>query len=89
MHRFVLPVLALSTSFAAGCHRHASQIQYDLGRATSAAFSAQADLTRPSVADSAYILTGTEALEMRQRVTDDATDKESGKAEAVQSIQVQ
>ena len=89
MSRLLLPCLALTTSFATGCHRHPSQIQYDLGRATQAAFSAQADLTRPSVADSAYVLTGNEALEMRQRVTEKATDEESGELEAVKQIQVQ
>ena len=89
MPRFLLPGLALASSVVAGCQRHPGQLQYDLGRATSSAFAAQADLTRPSVADSAYILTGSEALEMRVRVTEEATDQESGQAEAVKKIQVQ
>ena len=87
MPRLLLPVLALAT--VTGCAPHRSQLQYDLGRATSQAFNAQADLSRPSVADSAYILTGTEAIEMRERVTEVSTDQESGEAEAVKQIQVQ
>jgi hypothetical protein len=85
----ILPGIFLTTSLMAGCVGHSSQLQYDFGRASSAAFSAQADLNRPSVADSAYILTGVEAVEMRARVTDESTDQESGQAEAVQKIQVQ
>lgn len=89
MSRFLLPVCLLAAGTTTGCLRHSSQLQYDLGRATSQAFNAQADLSRPSVADSAYALTGVEALEMRERVTEVATDQESGQAEAVQQITVQ
>ena len=89
MPRLLLPVLVVAASTITGCSRHHSQLQYDLGRATSQAFSAQADLSRPSVADSAYALTGVEAIEMRERVTEVSTDQESGEAEAVKKIQVQ
>ena len=89
MPRFCLPGIAFLAVVGTGCHRHPSQIQYDLGRATTEAFSAQADLTRPSVADSAYGLTGAEALEMRSRVTEQTTDQESGEAEVIKKIQVQ
>jgi len=64
-------------------------LQYDHGRASDAAFNAQADRTRPAVAGSAYGLTGTEALEIRARVFEKATDAESGKAEYVQVIGVE
>lgn len=90
MPRLALSGLLLVLGGAtAGCHRHPSQIQYDFGRATQAAFAAQANLDRPSAADSAYALTGAEALEMRARVTEMSTDEESGEAEAVGKIQVQ
>ena len=89
MPRLLIPVFVLATGAVTGCSRHHSQLQYDLGRATTQAFNAQADLTRPSVADSAYALTGTEAMEMRERVTEVSTDQESGEAEAVKQIQVQ
>ena len=89
MPRILLPVFLMAAGTTTGCLRHSSQLQYDLGRATTQAFNAQADLTRPSVADSAYALTGTEAIEMRERVTETSTDQESGQAEAVQQITVQ
>jgi hypothetical protein len=89
MSRLLLPVFILAAATVSGCQRHTAQLQYDLGRATSQAFNAQADLSRPSVADSAYALTGTEAIEMRERVTETSTDQESGQAEAVQQITVQ
>ena len=64
-------------------------LQYDHGRASGAAFEAQADRTRPSAASAGYRLTGTEALEIRARVFEQATDAESGKAEYVQEIGVE
>jgi|GEM_PF-1387315 len=85
----VLVGLVLTAGLASGCLRHSSQLQYDHGRASAAAFNAQANLDRPSVTDSAYALTGSEALEMRAQVTAESTDAESGQAEAVQKIQVQ
>ncbi len=84
MNRLIVLLPLLASACA-----HSSQLQYDHGRASMAAFSAQADLTRPSVADSAYTLSGVEALEMRVRVTEEATDTESGEAEAVKKITVQ
>ena len=89
MPRPLFTLLIVAAGALSGCHRHNTQLQYDLGRATSAAFNAQADLSRPSVADSAYALSGAEAMQMRERVTEVATDEESGQAEAVQKIQVQ
>jgi hypothetical protein len=64
-------------------------MQYDHGRASNAAFNAQADRTRPTVASAAYPLTGTEALEIRARVFEQSTDTETGKAEYVQVIGVE
>lgn len=69
---------------AAGGH-----LQYDHGRAYEAALAAQADLMRPAAADGAYPITGFEGLLLRQRATEDATDKESGKAEgAAKTVEV-
>jgi hypothetical protein len=64
-------------------------MQHDHGRASDAAFNAQADRTRPTVANAGYSLTGTEALEMRARVFEKSTDTETGKAEYVQVIGVE
>jgi hypothetical protein len=89
MPRFLTPALVLVMIAVTGCSSHHNHLQYDLGRATTQAFRAQADLSRPSVADSAYALTGTEAMVMRERVTEVSTDQESGEAEAVKQIQVQ
>lgn len=49
----------------------------------------QADLGRPTVANAAYPLTGFEGLELRQRVTEQSTDTESGDPEAVDQITVE
>jgi len=80
--------LALVALVAPGCLGH-SQLQYDVGRAYEAAFAAQANLGRPSAADAAYGLSGEEGLELRARVTETATDTESGEAEAIKRIAVQ
>lgn len=79
---------ALTVTAAAGC-THKAQLQYDYGRASAAALDAQADLTRPSVADSAYALSGVEGLNVRVLATEEASDKESGTAEAVQKTAVE
>ena len=64
------------------------QLQYDHGRASAQAFAAQGNLSRPEVADDAYPLQGIEAWEMRNRVIEQASDTESGKAEYVKEISV-
>jgi hypothetical protein len=51
-------------------------LQYDYGRAYTAAIISQADLTRPSVANSQYPLYGTEAEAIRIRVREKTTDEE-------------
>jgi len=68
--------------FAAGCAQP-THLQYDFSRSYNAAFNAQADLTRPSVANAAYGLSGAEGLALRQTVVKATTDEESGKAEMV------
>lgn len=74
----LLAPLALS-----GCGQP-THLQYDHGRAFNAAFEAQSDLTRPSVAKLQVGLTGEEGLRLRQVVIESTTDEESGEAEAVE-----
>ena len=74
--------------FLCGCGSP-MHLQYDHGRASSQAFSAQGNLARPGIEDDAVPLSGTEALEIRSRVFEQSTDQESGKAEFVQEIGVE
>lgn len=55
-------------------------LQYDYGRAYTAAMVSQADLTRPSVANAQYQLYGTEAEAIRIRVREKTTDTETNEA---------
>jgi hypothetical protein len=55
-------------------------LQYDYGRAYTQAILSQADLTRPSVANSQYALYGTEAEAIRIRVREKTTDEEENKS---------
>lgn len=59
-------------------------MQYDFGRANWEALRIQADLSRPSVAESMYPLSGIEATQLRANVQEAATDTESGEAEAIE-----
>jgi len=72
-------IFALAAT-AAGC---ASPIHltYDHGRAYTEAVIRQADLTRPSVANSQYRLYGVEAEQIRIRVQESSTDEETGESE--------
>ena len=79
--------LLASSTLAAGCMQPL-HLQYDYSRAYMQVMTTQADLTRESVADSDYVLSGIEALELRQRATESATDEESGEAEVTTSFQV-
>ncbi|MEZ4318006.1 MAG: hypothetical protein R3F61_10900 [Myxococcota bacterium] len=56
-------------------------LTYDHGRAFTEAFTAQADLTRPSIANATYNLYGKEAADIRLRVQETTTDKETDKSE--------
>ena len=81
MHRLI-PIITL---LGCGSPLH---LQYDHGRASAQAFSAQGNLTRPEVADEAYPLQGVEAWEIRNRVLEQSSDTESGKAEYVKDTSV-
>jgi hypothetical protein len=67
----------IAALLAAGC-ASPLHLQYDYGRAYTAAIVSQADLTRPSVANSQYSLYGTEAESIRIRVREKTTDEEEG-----------
>jgi hypothetical protein len=70
-------------AFALGLAGCASplHLQYDYGRAYTAAILSQADLTRPSVANAQYQLYGTEAEAIRIRVREKTTDEEKQESE--------
>ena len=88
-HRSLITAsLLLSSTLAAGCMQPL-HLQYDYSRAYTQVMTTQADLTRESVAGSDYVLSGIEALELRQRATESATDEESGEAELTNSFQTQ
>lgn len=72
---FVLLALGAASGCASPLH-----LQYDYGRAYTAAMVSQADLTRPAVANAQYQLYGTEAEAIRIRVREKTTDAEVGQA---------
>lgn len=76
----VLSVTMLGACSGAGM-RH---LQYDYGRAFTAMSTAQADLTRPSVANLEHPLGGVEAAAIRLRVEEATTDEATGESTLVQ-----
>ena len=76
MKNSLLLVLAMAAS---GC-ASPLHLTYDHGRAYTEAVTRQADLTRPSVANSQYSLYGVEAEKIRIQVQEQATDEESGES---------
>lgn len=84
MTRLVFASLALvAVLTACGQPTH---LQYDYARSYEAAFSAQADRTRPAAANAIYELNGVEGLEIRARAQENATNAESGEAEYVDEV---
>jgi hypothetical protein len=85
MNRSILMLTLLAGGLAAltacGSPRH---LQYDFGRAYTMAFTAQADLTRPSVANKQYPLYGIEGAKIRILVQEATTEQESGTSEIQQ-----
>jgi hypothetical protein len=71
-------------ALAAGC-TSPLHLTYDHGRAFTDAFTAQPDLTRPSIASSTYQLYGTEAAEIRIRVREETTNQETKQSELNQT----
>ena len=82
--RLALCTIALSLPACKQGH-----LQYDFGRTYAQVMVTQADLSRPSVADSAFPLTGKEGVELRMRVTEETTDAKSGKVESTKKVGVQ
>ncbi len=78
----LLSILAASSACTSPLH-----LTYDYGRAYTESIVAQADLTRPSAAEAHYSLYGVEAVNIRLRVQDEATDSESGETELSQDTQ--
>lgn len=84
MTRLVFASLSLIAALTA-CGEPA-HLQYDYSRSYEAAFSAQADRTRPAAANAIYELNGVEGLEIRARAQENTTDAESGEAEYVDQV---
>lgn len=82
------PLMALLLAALTACG-HPQTLTYDYGRSFEEAFSTQADLTRPSVQGLAYPLSGVEGIALRQRVQEETTDEESGRAEKTAKTEIQ
>lgn len=67
----------------AGCAQPL-HLQYDFGRAYTQSMQTQANLDRPTVAQSVYPLSGTEALLMRENVVKEDAKEKSGQIETTQ-----
>ncbi|NCG22395.1 MAG: hypothetical protein GWP91_25545 [Rhodobacterales bacterium] len=78
----LLAVVGTASACTAPLH-----LTYDYGRAYTESIVAQADLTRPSAAEAHYSLYGAEAVDIRIRVQEEATDTESGQTELSQDTQ--
>lgn len=72
-------LLFLSAALLGAC-ASPRYLTYDFGRAFTAVVTAQADLTRPSVAAGAHPLGGREAEAIRIAVQSETSDQESGTA---------
>jgi hypothetical protein len=84
----MIRLLVLSAAALAGCGSPV-HLQYDHGRASTAAYAAQANPSASTPAVSGYDLSGQAGLAIRTRVLEQASDTESGKAEYVQVIGVE
>lgn len=78
--------LAIVALAAVGC-TSPTHLQYDFGRAYTQSVSAQADLTRPSVADMEHPLGGVEAAAIRLQARKATSDEETGESELQQGVQ--
>ena len=77
------PLLLLATLGAGAC-ASPLHLTYDHGRAYTEAVVRQADLTRPSVANSQYALYGVEAEQIRIQVQNQTTDVEDNQSSLTQ-----
>ena len=83
-----IPFVALLLAALTACG-HPQTLTYDYGRSFEEAFATQADLTRPSVQNLAYPLSGVEGIALRRLVEEETTDEESGRAETTAKTEVQ
>ena len=72
----------IALTLLAGCGSP-THLQYDHGRASNQAFSAQGNLARPEVVDAMPVLQGPEALLIRMAVQQKTTDATTGKPEII------
>jgi hypothetical protein len=79
-------LLWAATAILSGC-ASPLHLTYDHGRAYTEAITSQADLTRPSVANSQYSLYGTEAESIRIRVREKTIDEEEAKSTLRQGVE--
>jgi hypothetical protein len=70
MIRFSLGLALITTSLGCSTPHH---LQYDHGRSFADTMAIQADLSRPSVAQAIYSLSGEEALALSQNATESLT----------------
>jgi hypothetical protein len=71
----ILVIVPLFALMACGSPTH---LGYDYGRAYQSAFTAQADLARPSAANQNYVLYGIEGVKIRLNVAENTTVAKSG-----------
>ncbi len=84
MSRTLLAVVTFAGPLLAapllGCN-NARYMQYDFGRASTQAFAAQADLSRPAAATADYPLQGNEAAAIRLNATQVSSEAKTGESE--------
>jgi len=83
-HSAHLTPLLLLAALGTGACASPLHLTYDHGRAYTEAVVRQADLTRPSVANSQYALYGVEAEQIRIQVQNQTTDVEDNQSSLTQ-----
>jgi hypothetical protein len=73
----------VAATFGSGCIR-ASRLQYDYSRSYAESFATQTDLTRASVKDSLYAISGPEGMALRAAVVEETSSEKTGTAEAIE-----
>lgn len=73
-------ILVLATALGLSACGNPMNLTYDFGRAYNSAFSAQADLSRPSVATAQHRLSGLEGTLIRLNTSAETTNSESEKS---------
>lgn len=86
MMRTFMIIAGLAALSACG---HPHHLSADYGESFRATFEAQTDLTRASAVDDQYTLSGMEAMEIRMRVQEAASDEADTTPEATSTIAVE